>query len=186
MNLKKLKNFLLNFLGYFAIIFQYLPTAAYYYGIMSIPFISYLFLFFRYPQIIDLKHFVCAYIITLLGLVLIIYCLIYLQKNKQNGLIMTGPYKYVRHPQYSVIILVITLLTLTSYLDTSPIPFIDNVSNPKLLVWIVWGIEIIIYFFLSFIEELALQKEFPAQFQHYKTRTWRFIPKIIVPKKKDK
>ncbi len=166
--------------------FQYLPTTAYYFGIMSIPFISYLFLFFIHPQIIDLKYFVCAYIITLLGLVFIIYCLIYLHKNKRNGLIITGPYKYVRHPQYSVIIIVITVLTLTSYLYTAPIPFIDNVPNPKLLVWIVWGIEIILYFFLSFIEELALQKEFPAQFQQYKTQTWRFIPKTIVLKKKGK
>ncbi|MHA1720572.1 MAG: methyltransferase family protein [Promethearchaeota archaeon] len=184
--MKKLKNFLLNFSGYFAIIFQYVPTAAYYFGIMSIPFISYLFLFFSHPQIRDLKYFVYEYVVTLLGLVFIIYCLIYLHKNKRTGLIMTGPYKYMRHPQYSVIIIVITVLTLTSYLYTDPIPFIDNVSNPKLLVWIVWGIEIIIYLFLSFIEELALQKEFPAQFQHYKTQTWRFIPKITFLKKKSK
>ena len=95
-------------------VFQYVPCLSVWKGIMSVPLITYLIYFFQYPKILLndyhflFQHHGIYYIIF--GFWLFVISLIY-QLTHRNQLIRTGPYKYLRHPQYLAFIF-ITLLPL--------------------------------------------------------------------------
>ena len=94
--------------------FQYVPCTAIWFGIMSVPLITYLSFFFQNPRILlsDVTFLFRSYeiYIILLGFTFYVCSLIY-QITHRKQLIRTGPYKYVRHPQY--IALIITTLGMT-------------------------------------------------------------------------
>ena len=149
--MSRFKKILINLSSIFILFFQYLPTASYYFGIMSVPFFLYLKLVLRNPVANqDLQFFTFDYGIALLAIVFMVFCWIYLYRHQNDGLVMTGPYKYLRHPQYLVVMVTITLLSRTSYLYTSPIGFKEEVLfENKYWIFIIWGVEIAFYLFIG-------------------------------------
>lgn len=79
---------------------------------------------------------------------------------KDSNLVTEGPYKYVRHPMYSFLLLVTLALVL------------DHFSKSRLFIWFILLFDLVIK--LSYEEEL-LSGHF-ADYSSYKKRTKRLIP----------
>ncbi len=114
-SLDKIKAIALNFIAVMIPFFQFVPCASIWFGIMSLPLISYFLVFLRFPNIAlyDINFFFGypGTYIALLGGVIFLYSLFY-QLTHRKGLIQKGPYKYVRHPQYLGIIIMTFGLTM--------------------------------------------------------------------------
>lgn len=151
-------------------IFQYIPTASIWHGIMSVPLISYLIFFFQDPSIFqsDLSFFSLYFgmFIAFSGLGLFLYCLIY-QLIHRKKLIQTGPYRIIRHPQYLSLIVLISGLTAISF-QTTPVSISDPYDrNSYLIVFIIWIVEVLAYITLAKIEEISLKARYGQFFMEY-------------------
>lgn len=160
-------------------ILQYVPCASIWFGIMSIPLISYLILFFQYPGI--LQHdflFFLGYegaIIAFLGLGLYLYCLIFHLSHRKQ-LMRTGPYKIVRHPQYLAFILMTLGLTVICFQTYPILEFDSPFMNPYLIIFYIWLLEVVAYIVLGAIEDLALKAKYRDEFIEYKHKVPFMIP----------
>lgn len=85
--------------------------------------------------------------------------------GEPNQLVTSGPYRFVRHPIVSAIILVLIGETL---LSQSIMPFL------WLMFLAITGIPFTIYF-----EEPRLEKKFGEAYRQYKKETPQFIPKLF-------
>jgi protein-S-isoprenylcysteine O-methyltransferase Ste14 len=110
-------------------------------------------------------------LLCILGVALAIWARFYLGRNwgmpmsvKENtALVTTGPYKYIRHPIYTgmLVALIGTSLVLG-------------------LIWLIVFIIVIAYFLYSaYAEERLMLKEFPNDYPAYKKRTKMLIPFIF-------
>jgi len=118
------------------------------------------------------------------GLVLFMYSLYYLHRHA-DGMVDSGPYKRVRHPQYLGIIMMtggITLFTLpydpVFVLGESFGEGLDQVlsklgSTSILLVWLG---EVVAYIALAKLEELHLTSRFGNAYLRYKESTPFLVP----------
>ena len=111
------KSLSLNISSILILFAQYVPCASVWFGIMSIPFISYLLLFFQTPGILEhdiifFQGFHGIYI-AYFGLGLYLYSVIY-QIFHRKQLLKKGPYRLVRHPQYVAFIILTFGLTSVS------------------------------------------------------------------------
>jgi protein-S-isoprenylcysteine O-methyltransferase Ste14 len=114
---------------------------------------------------------VLGFIMFLLGLFVAVWARIYLGKNwgmpmtqKQDPeLVTSGPYRYIRHPIYSGIL----LMALGSAFD---------VNIYWLLVFIIAG-----FFFIysAVAEEQLMMKQFPKVYPSYKRKTKMLIPFVL-------
>ena len=98
------------------------------------------------------------------GLILFIYSLIFLYRNK-NGLVERGPYKYIRHPQYLGIMIMTFALTLSCFY-TTPI-FLNNAIINHAVIVGIWIAEVIAYIILAKIEEIHLKSKFGESYMNY-------------------
>ncbi len=96
---------------------------------------------------------------TLVGMLLVIVG--WLQIHRATGLVMTGLYRFVRHPQYVGLFLIITGWVL---------------HWPTLLTLLMYPILLVMYYRLSREEEKALAKAFGAEYEAYRNRTFMFLP----------
>lgn len=89
-------------------------------------------------------------------------------KGKGN-LITDGLYKYVRHPQYSGLLLITTGMLI---------------QWPTILTIIMWPILIFAYRHLAHVEDKEVEKEFGQRYLDYKKQTPMFFPnfKALVSK----
>jgi protein-S-isoprenylcysteine O-methyltransferase Ste14 len=190
MNLKwsidKKKAIVLNFITIMIPFFQFVPCASLYFGIMSLPLISYFIGFLSYPGILlyDIKFFFGypGTYVALLGGIIFLFSLIY-QLTHRKGLIQKGPYKYVRHPQYLGIIIMTFGLTMIC-LNTDPIfPFNLGLNNNLVGVISIWIIEALIYLLLAGIEDLYLKSKYKETYLKY-TKTVAFMIPFLKLKKK--
>jgi protein-S-isoprenylcysteine O-methyltransferase Ste14 len=160
-------------------ILQYVPCTGVWFGIMSVPFLSYLALFFQNPRIIlsDFEFLFGSHgiYIIIFGLIFYIYSLIY-QLTHRKQLIKTGPYRYLRHPQYLAFIIMTLGMTLITF-QTSPI-FNFELSNidPYSLLLYFWIGEVIAYIILGKIEDFALKAKYGDEFLEYVHTVPFFVP----------
>ncbi|MFW9971553.1 MAG: methyltransferase family protein [Candidatus Odinarchaeota archaeon] len=162
-------------------IFQYVPCTAVWFGIMSVPFIAYLSLYFQNPSILmhDINFLFRTYeiYIVLFGTALLIFSLIY-QLAHRKQLIQTGPYKYVRHPQYLAFIIITFGMTLIAF-QTSPIFNFDlGYLNGYTVLLYIWIGEILGYVVIAKIEEIALKSKYGEKFMEYANNVAFIIPFI--------
>lgn len=165
-------------------IFQYIPCASIWFGIMSIPLITYLFLFFQNPSIfIHDFMFFFGYpgtYITLIGLTFSILSIIYQLRNRKY-LTVNGPYKYIRHPQYVGFILMTFGLTLIT-IQTDPV-HVFNQINGHMLILFIWIAQVIAYIVLAKIEEFALKAKYGDIYLNYVDRVPFMFPFLKLRRK---
>ena len=150
-------------------IFQYVPCTAIWFGIMSVPVITYLAFFFQNPGILvsDFAFLFNSYeiYIIILGFMFYIAFLIY-QLTHRKQLIRTGPYRYVRHPQYIALIIITFGMTLIVF-QTSPIFNFNLNIDGFTFIFLIWIGEVIAYIILAKIEDYALKAKYGDEFLDY-------------------
>ncbi len=168
---------------------QYVPCTGVWFGIMSVPFIAYLSLYFQNPAILisDLSFLFSTFeiYIVIFGLILFIYSLVH-QLTHRKQLIQTGPYKYVRHPQYLAFIIMTFGMTLIGF-QTSPI-FNFNLGNLNgyTVLLFIWIGEVAAYIILAKIEEYALKVKFGDKYLEYVDGVSFMIPFLKLKRNKTK
>jgi len=160
-------------------ILQYVPCTSIWFGIMSVPLITYLALFFQNPGILlyDIRFLVGTYgfYIIMIGLILYIYSLFY-QLSHRRQLIKKGPYKIVRHPQYLAFITMTLGMTVVAF-QTSPIfEFAVSYENGLSILFFIWIGEVLAYILLGKIEEFALKSKYGDDFLEYRNRVAFIVP----------
>jgi protein-S-isoprenylcysteine O-methyltransferase Ste14 len=166
--------------------FQYVPCTAIWFGIMSVPLITYLAFFFQNPGILisDIVFLFSSYeiYITLFGFFFYTYTLIY-QLTHRKQLIRTGPYKYVRHPQYISLIIMTFGMTLVVF-KTSPILNFDLNINEYSLIFLIWTGEVLAYIILAKIEDYALKAKYGDEFLDYANNVSFMFPFLKLKRNK--
>jgi protein-S-isoprenylcysteine O-methyltransferase Ste14 len=120
------------------------------------------------PFLIPEKAFI------VIGFLILVYSIAYLIIKRREGLVSSGPYRLVRHPQYLGMIL--STLGFTSWSvwilnNTFGIGFLSPSQTIA-----VWFIELFAYIFLAYIEEMDLSKNYGESFQNYKRQVPLLIP----------
>ncbi|MFX1589883.1 MAG: methyltransferase family protein [Promethearchaeota archaeon] len=167
-------------------IFQYVPATAIWFGIMSIPLFTYLMFFFLNPQIIisDIWFLFSSHeiYIILIGFSFYLYSLIY-QLTHRKQLIRTGPYKYVRHPQYIALIIMTFGMTLIVF-HTSPIINFNLSIDSFTFIFIIWIAEVIAYIILAKIEDYSLKAKYRDEYIDYANNVSLMIPFLKLKRNK--
>jgi len=176
--------------GYLIPLAQSLPPLGIWTGLMTLPFASYLILMLanlpvNLPRALS-EFFLTSFLIPekifiIIGLVCILSSIIYMRLTKKEGLITSGPYRLVRHPQYFGMIL--TTLGLTSWSvwilnNTFGIGFL----SPSQTIG-VWFIELFTYILLAYIEERQLSSKYEEAFENYKSQVPFLIPFLKLNRK---
>ena len=166
---------------------QYVPCTAIWFGIMSVPLISYLVWFFQYPNILlyDLRFLIetQGFYIVLFGLILYIYSLTY-QLSHRGQLITKGPYRMMRHPQYLAFIIMTFGMTIVVF-QTSPIfEFPVSYENGFSILFFIWIGEVLAYMLLGKIEEIALKSKYGNEFLEYRNKVTFIIPFLKIQSNK--
>lgn len=151
---------------------------------MTLPVISYIVLLFsRFPgNIIEVLHaffmslfsFGGSLLLSLCGFMIALYSTVYLMRHKKLGLVETGPYRFVRHPQYTGILLWTIGLTGWSYWTLTH-TFGVGWLTPEWTIGI-WFIELGAYIGLALVEELYLSKAFGMKYTNYKRNVSFLLP----------
>lgn len=180
--LNRVRSGFLRFAGYLIPLVQSLPPLGVWTGLMTLPFASYLILTFtnlpvNLPR--ALSEFFVSFLIpekafVIIGLLILVYSVVYLRVNRKEGLVTSGPYRLTRHPQYLGMIL--STLGLTSWSvwilnNTFGIGFL----SPSQTIG-VWFIELFAYIFLAHIEELFLSRNYGETYEDYKSQVPLLIP----------
>jgi protein-S-isoprenylcysteine O-methyltransferase Ste14 len=178
MGAERLKSGLLKVAGYLVFLVQSVPIWT---GLMTLPFAAYLVTILSNISVnlpIAISEFFSPFLITekmfiTIGFLLLIYSTVHLQISKRKGLVTSGPYGLVRHPQY--LGMIITTLGLTSWSiwwlkNTFGIGFLDPSQTIGL-----WFIELFAYIFLANIEEQHLYGKYGDFFEKYKAQVPFFI-----------
>ncbi len=84
--------------------------------------------------------------------------------HRAQGLVTQGIYRWMRHPQYTGIILFITGWVL---------------HWPTFVTLLLWPVLVAAYVWLARYEEKQLEEEFGSAYQEYARRVKRFIPYVL-------
>jgi protein-S-isoprenylcysteine O-methyltransferase Ste14 len=123
------------------------------------------------PGVENVSVRILGLVLFLIGIVFALWARKYLGKNwgmpmtqKQSPeLVTSGPYRYIRHPIYSGML----LMALGSLLDVN-------------LYWLVVFVVFAVYFvYSSVFEEALMMKQFPKEYPSYKRKTKMFIPFVL-------
>ncbi len=190
--IEKIKSPFLKIAGYLILLVQSVPLWT---GLMTLPFAGYLIVIIsnipvNLPKafsdfilfVFYLPFLILEKIFVVMGVILLVYSIIYLHSNKRVGLVTTGPYQWVRHPQYSGMILITLGATGWSIWilnNTFGIGFLNPIQTV-----IVWFIEVFAYILLANVEEIDLSKKYGEDFETYKKNVPFFIPLLKTRRKK--
>jgi len=198
----RLRGAFLDIAGFFVPIFQFVPNTWMFMGPMSMPLIGYISSLRYVPHLLDdlgrmlfgfgflsgwhgLQELgftiLYAFFILLMrglilgGLVLFLYSLAYSLKHR-GGLICTGPYGWVRHPQYLALLMMTGGMTLF-VIGMRPVWVWVDAGGSIAGVWVpvVWLLEVLAYVVLAKIEELHLGRRYGDSYFRYS----RSVPFII-------
>ena len=176
---ERIRSEFLKIAGYLVPLVQSLPAWT---SLMTLPFAGYLILVFRnLPANLPRALFdllapfpILDKVFVLIGLFILVYSTVYLITKRKGGLVTSGPYQLVRHPQYFGMIL--STLGLTSWSvwilnNTFGIGFLSQSQTIG-----VWFIELFAYVLLAYIEEQHLSRKHGQSFESYKNQVPFFIP----------
>ena len=161
---------------------QSIPPLTAWGALMTIPFVSYIALLFTSNPsqfieaifLIFFGGFPWEQVIALVGIGILIYSVVYMRLERKEGLIRTGPYGFVRHPQYlGVVLFTLTLTTRSYWIGKNT--FGMSWITPELTVAIWFG-TLFAYIILAQVEELHLAKTFASEFEEYREETGFMVP----------
>ena len=189
----KIKERFLNLAGWSILLFQSVPALFIWGGLMTLPFLVYLIIMFfslgnvEVPLVTDRGGFyflealdvfffggnrIPEVVVSVIGLFILIYSVLFLRLRKPEGLVISGPYRYVRHPQYLGVIVFTANLTSRCFRETlGDVGWIG--VNLTLLLW--FG-TIIAYIALGVIEEHHLIHKFGSEYETYHNRVGFIYP----------
>jgi len=130
--------------------------------------------FFFTPFLVPEKIFIIT------GVLILTYSVVRLRMKRKEGLVTSGPYQWIRHPQYLGFVLVTIGLTSWSVWilnNTFGIGFLSPIQTIGL-----WFIELFAYILLAYVEEKYLTKEYGEQYENYEKQVPFFIPFLKVKK----
>jgi len=160
----------------FLFLFQHIPVAGPWFGLMTFPLAAYIFGFFwslpefRGEQIYLLlfsPRLMFGRIVAISGFVIFVIALVQLLKERET-LVTGGLYSVVRHPQYLGIIIMTLGLTIMSA------QFRIGGADPKILY--TWLIQVFGYVLLAGYEERHLLNEYEKEYQQYRQRVSFILP----------
>ena len=171
--LSRVREWVLRFVGYFIPLVQSLPSLGVWTGLMTLPFATYLIMMLTNlpsslptalaelftPSLVIEKAFL------IIGLIILVYSIGYLRVKKKKGLVTSGPYRLVRHPQYFGIILSTVGLTSWSVWLLNNTFGIGFLSSSQTIG--VWFIQLFAYVVLASVEERYLAKNYGETFDNY-------------------
>ena len=176
---ERIRSGFLKVAGYFVSLVQALPAWT---GLRNLPFAGYLILVFtnlsvNLPRAL-FDFFVLFPILdkvfVFTGLFILVYSVAYLVAKRKEGLVVSGPYGLVRHPQYlGMILLTLGLTSWSVWIlnNTFGIGFL----SPSQTIG-VWFIELLAYVLLAYVEEQHLSRNHGESFENYKSHVPFFIP----------
>ena len=135
----------------------------------GLPLVIFIFSpFFNYPFILPFSRrilggfgMIAGTWITLAGILLVF--LGWRKIHKAEGLVTDGIYRYIRHPQYVGLFLIM---------------FGWLIHWPTLLTLVLFPILVVVYYWLAMKEEKGLEEAFGREYERYKSRTPRFFPRL--------
>jgi len=155
-----------------------------YTGIMTIPLIGYLVLMVTnlsvYPEGPSFLVFggsILDAVILLIGLVLTLYSIVFLHRNKPAGLVTSGPYRIVRHPQYLGLIMLTAALTSKSVWILEHTFGIGLLGVPETIA--VWFVMMFAYVGLALIEERQLLSKYQEGWTPYRKKVGFLLPLLV-------
>jgi len=113
-------------------------------------------------------------VFVIIGLLILAYSAAYMITKRKEGLVASGPYRLVRHPQYLGMALLTLGLTSWSVWILNNTFGIGFLSSSQTIG--VWFIELFAYILLVYIEELYLSRNYGESFKNYKSQVPFFIP----------
>ena len=170
-------------------VFQYVPCLSVWRGIMSVPLLTYLIFFFQYPKMLLTDfHFLFQHhgiYFIILGFWFFVYSVIF-QLTHRKQLIRTGPYKYIRHPQYLAIIFITFGMTLIVFQTTPVFDFNPFYPYGYTVIFYTWIGEVLAYIILGKIEDIALESKYGEDYLKYKNTVSFMFPTIKLKKNNSK
>jgi protein-S-isoprenylcysteine O-methyltransferase Ste14 len=113
--------------------------------------------------------------VSIAGILTMVYATVYLHLERKHGLVTSGPYRWVRNPQYFGALLFTTNLTSRSYREVlADVGWLGPTGT--LLVW--FG-TLVAYLLLAWIEELHLSRLFGQAHTEYRSKTAFLIPFLV-------
>jgi hypothetical protein len=100
-------------IGYVLPLIISIPPKTAWGGLMTVPFFVYLvMMMFNLTENPPLpNYFAWTTIVQIAAILFLIWSVVYLRKEKTEGLVTSGPYRFVRHPQYLSVIILSTFMT---------------------------------------------------------------------------
>ena len=181
--LSRMQAIILGIAGYLILLIQQLPGIWVWVPFMAAPVILILFalgsnlptgIIEAYSSLFNFNEVFLGKILIIIGIAFVIYSIVYLGVNKKRGLVTSGPYRFIRHPQYTAFLLLTIGLTSWSYFYITNFFGMSWLSAEETIA--LWYLELLAYIFLAFIEEKYLLKKFGSEYGSYKSQTPIFIP----------
>ena len=109
-----------------------------------------------------------------IGLIILVDSIVHLKMKKKEGLVTSGPYGLVRHPQYFGIILSTLGLTCWSVWILNNTFGVGFLSSSQTIG--VWFIQLFAYIILASVEEVYLAKNHAEAFENYTNQVPFLVP----------
>jgi protein-S-isoprenylcysteine O-methyltransferase Ste14 len=117
--------------------------------------------------------------ISILGILIMAYATVYLNLKRKRGLVTSGPYRWVRNPQYFGALLFTSNLTSRSYREVlGDVGWLGPTGT-----FLVWLGTLGAYILLAWIEELHLSKQFGPAHSEYRAKTPFLIPFVVTQRR---
>ena len=177
---EKVKLKITGVIGYLLPFVASMPPMMVWGGLMTVPFAVYLVMMIfnltESPPLPDLMHPVTLFttIIQFTAIAFLVWSIVYLRRNKSEGLVSSGPYRVVRHPQYFSLIVLTLLMAYQSVWilqHTFGIGWL-SIDQTKLL----WIGMLVTYAIIAEVEELHLEKSFETEWTDYSNSVGFVIP----------
>jgi protein-S-isoprenylcysteine O-methyltransferase Ste14 len=180
---ENLKMKITSVIGYLLPLMASLPPLAAWSGLMTVPFIIYLLLMFGNATttplpLPDMTHIGTFLLVTAsgVGLLLLLYSVVYLWRAKSKGLVTSGPYRICRHPQY------FSLIIITLLMNYQSIWILQHTFGMGWLTvydtWLLWILMLGAYVVIAWAEEMHLAKQFGKEWEAYRRKVGFLIPFI--------
>jgi len=176
----KVKEKITGAIGYLLPLVASMPPMFAWGGLMTVPFAVYLLMMLfnlvESPPIPNLLDPITLFttFIQLIAITFLVWSVVHLRRKKTDGLVSSGPYRVVRHPQYLALIILTLLMAYQSIWilqHTFGIGWL-SIDQTKIL----WIGMLVAYAVIAKVEETHLAKHFESVWVEYRSKVGFVIP----------